>query len=275
MSEPHVYDLDAYKNRIGYLDEFQPTLEVLQKIAERHVCSIPFENLSVLLRQPIDLASSALEQKLIHEKRGGYCFEQNGMMLGILRQIGFEVRPLSGRVRIDRPRDLLPPRTHLFLAVNIEEREWIFDAGVGSLSLTSPILLNSEDEQLTQHETRRITRENGKFYHQALLGDTWKDTYEFTGEEMAEIDCEVSNWWTSTSPNAKFSQNLMVSLAMPYGERIAIINDRFTHRRADEVLETFTLDSADSLLQILHKRFGLTFEKGTRFRSGNQPWPTN
>ena len=275
MDSPgHTFDLDAFKARIGYSGPMEPTLEVLQAIQLHHVCSIPFENLSILLHQPVELDNKSLEDKLIHQKRSGYCFEQNGLMLGILTQIGFGVTPLSGRVRLDRTRDFLPPRTHLTLKVRIDGQDWIYDAGVGSFSLTTPIRFELNIEQPTPHETRRITKENGIYFHQAQVDGEWKDVYEFTGEEMPLIDREVSSWWTSTNPNAKFAQNLMASRALRNGQRKAILNDRFTRRKGTEILETFQLTNADHLLEVLNSEFELNFPSGTRFGSGEKPWPT-
>lgn len=270
----HIFDLDAFKARIRYAGPLEPTLEVLKYLQMHHVCSIPFENLSILLHQPVELDNASLENKLVHQKRGGYCFEQNGLMVGILTQIGFDVTPLSGRVRLDRPRDFLPPRTHLTLRVRIDDQDWIYDAGVGSFSLTAPIRFELGIEQPTPHETRRITKENGIFFHQAQVDGEWKDVYEFTGEEMPLIDREVSSWWTSTNPNARFAQNLMASLALPNGERKAILNDRFSRRRGTVILETFQIEDADHLLEVLNDEFGLDFPTGTRFGEGEKPWPT-
>lgn len=274
MATPHLFDLDAYANRIGYVGPLEPTLPVLTALAERHAKSVPFENLSILLGQPVELSPAALERKLVTERRGGYCFEQNGLMLGILGQIGFEVTALAGRVRLDRPREFLPPRTHLFLNAHLDEEDWLFDVGVGGFSLTSPIRRHADGGQETLHETRRIVFEEGRFFHQAWTGEAWIDVYEFTGEAMPEIDREIGNWWTSTSPQSKFSDNLFAARAGENGERYGILNDRFIHRRGAEVLETVTIESADQLLEILRREFGLEFPAGTRFGSGEKPWPT-
>lgn len=248
---------------------------MLQDLLFGHVCHIPFENLSVLLEEGISLEEKDLEHKLVTSSRGGYCFEQNGIMLGILNQIGFDVKPLAGRVRIDRPRDFLPPRTHLFLIVTIGGKEWIYDAGVGSLSLTAPILFELNTEQSTPHESRRIVREDGAFFHQAFVGSEWKDVYEFSGELMPKIDREVSNWWTSTCPEARFSQNLMASLSLESGERIAILNDRFTRKKNGEILEAIDIRTSAQLIEILANRFGLHFAPETTFGRGAKPWPTS
>lgn len=271
----HVYQLDAYGERIGYAGPWEPTLAVLRQIQFRHTCSIPFENLDILLGQPISLNPADLERKLIHDRRGGYCFEQNGLMLGILRQIGFAVTPRAGRVRLEfSERSHIPPRTHLFLTVEIDGQPWIFDAGVGGASLTAPIRYEVGSQTETPHDVRTISQDGGRNFHQLRTGDTWKDVYEFTGEEMPEIDREVSNWWTSTSPNAKFSKNLMAAIARPDGTRAGILNRQFLVRRGNDVIETRPIDSADHLLELLGTEFGLQFPAGTRFGIGDQPWPT-
>jgi N-hydroxyarylamine O-acetyltransferase len=274
MATPHLFDLDAYANRIGYACPLEPTLPVLKALAERHAKSVPFENLSILLGHPVDLSPESLERKLVQERRGGYCFEQNGLMLGILGQIGFDVTPLAGRVRLESPREVLPPRTHLFLNIHLDGEDWLFDVGVGGFALTSPIRRNAEGEQETLHETRRIVFEEGRYFHQAWTGEAWLDVYEFSGEAMPEIDREIGNWWTSTCPRSKFNQNLFAARAGENGERRGILNNRYLHRRGAEVLETVTIESADQLLEILGREFGLEFPTGTRFGEGEKPWPT-
>ncbi len=275
MNSEASYDLEAYVKRIGYDGALEPTRPVLEALALRHACSIPFENLSVLQGKGIHLELEAIQQKLVTDRKGGYCFEQNSLALGVLQQIGFNARSMAGRVRLDSTRDVLPARTHLFVCVELEGEEWLFDVGVGGFTLTSPIRLVLDIEQETLHERRRIVHEEGRYFHQAWTGTTWVDVYEFTGEEMPFIDREVGNWWTSSSPKSKFSQRLNCAIALPNGERFGILNDRFTHRRGSEVLNQITITSAEHLLEILANQFGMEFPAGTRFGTGPQPWPTD
>ena len=135
----HQVDLTRYAERIGYSGEFRANFATLTAIQQAQTCSIPFENFSVLLRHPVYIDLPFLEEKLVTQWRGGYCFEQNSLLLGVLNQIGFDAKPFSGRVRIDRSRDMTPPRTHLFVMVTLDGKTWVVDSGVGSLSLTSPI----------------------------------------------------------------------------------------------------------------------------------------
>ena len=268
-SSPH---LDAYFARIGYTGSRAPTLAALHAIAGHHAAAIPFENLDVLLNRPIKLDPASLEAQLVLARRGGYCFQQNGLLLHVLGSLGFMVKPISARVRLQRPRDFIPPRTHLFVRVELGGESWIVDSGIGSASLTAAIRFEDDLEQATPHDTRRIIRVDGRFFHQVKLGPEWTDVCEFTGEEMPPIDRDLANWWTSTNPASKFRQNLMVARAGPDGTRRAILNREFIVRRGAEILDRREIAAADELLQILAEHFDLHFPAGTCFGPPGSPW---
>lgn len=268
-----VPDLDAYLARIGYRGGRAPTLETLHGIAFAHATSVPFENLDVLLGRPIDLDPAAIERKLVHQRRGGYCFEQNNLLLRELTALGFRVRPISARVRYQQPREFTPPRTHLFLRVEVGGGSWLVDCGIGSMSLTSAIPLDeSGREYPTAHEPRRIIREGPTLYHQVRLGADWHDVSEFTLEEMPPIDCELANWYTSAHPNSRFKSRLVAARATP-GGRISILNHEFTQRAHDGKAATETIRDPDHLLAVLSDHFDLHFPPATRFGSPGAPWP--
>lgn len=257
--------LDAYLARIGYAGPRDATLATLNGIARSHVQTIPFENLDVLLGRPIVLDVDAVVHKLVHDHRGGYCFEHNGLLLAVLDAMGFAVRPISARVRLQRPRDFTPPRTHMFVRVELPEGSYLADVGVGALSPTAALRLAQDEAQPTPHETRRLIVEEGRWFHQALLGDTWSDVCEFTLEEMPPIDREVANWFTSAHPASHFKSRLVVARAAPDGVRHTILNREYTVRGADGRSETTPIASPDALLALLDERFELRFAAGTRF----------
>jgi N-hydroxyarylamine O-acetyltransferase len=266
-------DLAAYFQRIGYRGRYEPNLALLSALTEAHTRSIPFENLDVLLGRPISLAPEALFQKLVVDRRGGYCFEQNGLFLEVLRELGFQVAPLSARVRLQRPRDFTPPRTHVFLRVQLEGESWLTDVGVGALSLTSPLRLAIGAEQTTLHEPRRIVQEGTRLFHQVRFGADFHDVCEFTLEEMPAIDRELANWYTSAHPQSHFKNRLVVARAAPEGQRLSILNDQFTLRERYGTATTRQIGSAAELLEVLLKQFGLYFPEGTRFGGAGSPWP--
>ncbi len=267
-----MIDLDAYFRRIGYDGPAPPVLETLDAIMEAHVRAVPFENLDVLLGHGVSLAPDALQDKLVARRRGGYCFEQNGLLLLVLQALGFTVAPLSARVRYQRPRDFTPPRTHLFLRVTIAGVPWAADVGVGSMSLTSPIRLDVEAEQATRHESRRIRWEDGRFFHQVRLGGDWHDVLEFTGEEMPPIDRELANWYTSAHPQSHFRHRLVVARALRDGGRIALLNREVSVRDRQGVAATRELATPDALLDVLARDFGLRLPRDTRFPDDVLGW---
>jgi N-hydroxyarylamine O-acetyltransferase len=266
-------DLEAYFSRIGYAGPRVATLEVLNALTAAHAQAIPFENLDVLLGRGIDLAPEALFDKLVRRRRGGYCFEHNGLFLEVLTALGFAVRPLSARGRILPPPGQIPPRTHLLLEARVDGQRWLTDVGVGALSLTSAIRFALGEEQHTPHEPRRIVREAEHWLHQARLGDTWTDVYEFTGEEMPPIDREVGNWYTSAHPRSHFRNLLIVARATPDGGRVSLRDDVLKRRGRDGHAEARRIESAEDLLAVLRADFDLAFPPGTRFGERGSPWP--
>lgn len=268
-----MVDVDAYTRRIGYAGDLAPTRATLDALALHHVQAIPFENLDVLLERPIPLAPEAVDQKLLHDGRGGYCFEHNTLFLRVLTQLGFHARAISARVRIDRPREVTPSRTHVFVRVDLGGETWLADVGVGGLSVTSALKLALDDVQETPHEARRIVREGDRYFHQARLRTGWQDVCEFTLEEMPEIDREVANLFTSAHPQSHFRSRLMVARSDADGGRVTLLDRELTLRRRGGDAETRRLETPDELLSALRDHFALRFPPGTRFRCDALAFP--
>ncbi len=122
-------DLDAYFARVGFDGVRAPTFETLRDLHLAHAQTIPFENLNPLLgwRVPLDLPS--VEEKLVRSGRGGYCFEQNGLLAAALRELGFQVTGLAARVLWDAAEDAIRPRTHMVLKIDLDGEPYIADVG--------------------------------------------------------------------------------------------------------------------------------------------------
>jgi N-hydroxyarylamine O-acetyltransferase len=191
----------------------------------------------------------------------------------VLSALGFQVRAIRARVRIHRPRDFIPPRTHVFLRVELGRESWLTDVGVGALSLTAAIRLEADVEQATPHELRRVVRQDTSWFHQAWFADTWHDICEFTLEEMPAIDRELGNWFTSTHPDSHFKNRLLVARADSEGKRVTLLNDELTERHADGRPATRRIGSRGELLEILASHFGLELPADTRFPLLDSVWP--
>jgi len=208
-----------------------------------------------------------VQDKLIHRGRGGYCFEQNGLFLDVLRTLGFDVTPLSARVRLGRERSATPPRTHLCLRVDLDGEVLLVDVGVGAMSVTRSLRLVFDEPQRTPHETRRFVRDgswgpdfqrgpDARIFHQALQGDDWIDVCDFTLEAMPFIDRELANWYTSAHPASHFRDRLLVARATPTG-RVTLVNRTLKVRGLDGKSVVRDLAGVDEIVQVLRQEFGI------------------
>ncbi len=258
-------DLERYFDRIGHRLPHERTATVLHALTQAHVQSIPFENIDVFLGRPIRLEPDALYHKLVSSRRGGYCFEQNGLFLEVLGRLGFQVRPLRAAVRLGEPDRRVPVRhTHLVLEVRINDEPWITDVGVGSASLTRALRLAADVEQPTPHGTRRLQRQGGKWFHQVRHGDTWVDVYEFDGSAMLLPDRVVANWYTSTSPDSRFRRELGMAKALPEGRWVSLRGHELTLRGADGSAKKELITGSQHLFDVLHRYFGIDLAKNTQ-----------
>jgi N-hydroxyarylamine O-acetyltransferase len=280
-----VLDLDAYFARIGYTGARTCSFATLAAIHAHHAQTIPFENLDILLGRRIQIDLQSVERKLVHNRRGGYCFEQNALLGAALRALGFPVIPLIGRVRWQMPPEVQTPLVHQLLRVETPDAgSCLADVGFGSMSLYQPMRLEFDREQAGCLEPRRLVRrlpsvasaqESGDIIaHQAKLGDTWGDVYVFTLHAVPGVDFEVSNWYTCAHPESAFLHNLRASRTLA-DRRHTLLNREFTTRHADGRVKKRTLATPDELLAILAEYFGLHFPPGTRFNlRPDAPWPT-
>jgi N-hydroxyarylamine O-acetyltransferase len=267
-----VPDLDAYFARIGHAGNRDPSLATLRALHARHPVAIPFENLDVIRGTGVRLDAASIEQKLVTDRRGGYCFEHNLLFASVLRALGFQVTTLTARVRWQVPPDVVTPRAHMVLRVDLDDVPWLVDVGFGGLTPTAPVRLDRLDPQTTPHEVLRVTRAGDGHVLQANVAGGWGDVYQIAMEAQHPVDFELANWYTSTHPTSRFTQNLIVTRACDDGRRLSLLNRELVERSRDDVHRR-AIDTPDELLDVLASRFGLRFPAGTRFGSPGTPWP--
>jgi N-hydroxyarylamine O-acetyltransferase len=185
-------NLDAYFARIGYNGPRTPTLATLAAILDRHVLSIPFENLDVLLKRTPQLDLPSLEDKLVARRRGGYCYEHATLFAAVLGELGFDVATHSARVTMYVPKDKAP-RTHMFLTT----LGHVVDPGFGGLTPRVPVPLDG-----TPAGEHRIVRDADDYV--LAVGDVraWISTLH----RDYPIDFEMANLFTATSPLSGFTR---------------------------------------------------------------------
>lgn len=250
-------DLEGYLQRIGYQGSREASLETLRGLVLHHVTSIPFENLNPLAGWPVRLDLPSLQEKLIRQGRGGYCFEQNSLLAHALRALGFQVGCLASRVLWNLPEGARPPRSHMLLRVDLEGGSYLADVGFGVMAPTSPLLLEPDLEQATPHEPFRLKRQEDGYVLQSQVTGDWKPLYRFTLEEQFPADYEVSNWYTSTHPESLFVRNLLAARA-DTGGRHTLINSQLTTYSLDGQRDQRVVGSVGELKEALQEVFRLS-----------------
>ncbi|MGP4009501.1 arylamine N-acetyltransferase family protein [Streptomyces sp. 4N124] len=224
MSEPIVetagFDLDAYFKRIGWEGERRADLATLKGVHLAHMRAIPFENLDALRRTAPSLDPADLMAKLVHSRRGGYCYEHNTLFSLALDALGFRLTRLTARVTLGADSLESRPRTHMALLVEApgDPQPYLADVGFGAIgALLEPVPLRADTEFRDAGRRHRLVRvpHRGPLdmwmlqAHEERSGG-WVDQYAFTLEPFEKPDFEVINWHVATNPRSPFTQELYV-----------------------------------------------------------------
>lgn len=250
-----VYPLDAYLARIGLAPSIVPDLRALRAIVAHHTATIPFESIDPFLGRGVRIDLPTLTEKLIHRRRGGYCFEQNLLLLAALRALGFDAEPRLARVIRGQPDDAMTPRTHVMLRVTLPEGAFLADVGFGNLTPTAPLDFAADAPQSTPHEPFWLMMLGTEWVLRAQVGEQWQSLYRLGADRPAATDLEVANWFTATHPASPFTGNLVVAQPIAGGRR-TLFNTRHAIRTRDGV-EVSYLSSAADLAATLATSFDL------------------
>ncbi|MGE5095458.1 MAG: arylamine N-acetyltransferase family protein [Betaproteobacteria bacterium] len=249
-------DLERYLARIGHAGPVHADLGTLRALHGRHAEAIPFENLAAFLGDPVPLDMPSLERKLLTAGRGGWCFEQNLLLAGVLETIGFEVRRLAARVRWNVAPGVTTARTHMLLLVTLAGERYIADVGFGGQTLTAPLRLEPDTEQATPHEPYRLVTDADQYSLQALIAGEWQTMYVFDLQRQEMADYELANWYLANNPNSQFVKGLVCARAAPH-RRHALRNTRYAIHYPDGRTERRFVGDVAGLKEVLRREFGL------------------
>lgn len=265
-SQQPGFDLDAYLDRIGYSGSRTASLDTLKALHFLHPQAIPFENLDPLLGRPVLLDAAALQEKLIRGGRGGYCYEQNLLLMHVLESLGFTVSGLAARVLWGRPEDALTPRSHMLLRVDLDGQTWLVDVGFGGLTQTAPLLLQPGLEQQTPHEPFRLLEKNGYFSAQASVSGEWRTLYRFDMSDHHEVDYALASYFLSTSPSSHFTTGLIAARALP-DRRYALAGNRLTVHHLGGPSERSEIETSGELADTLEELFAIALPDRAAFEA--------
>ena len=250
-------DLNRYCARIGYDGPREPSLDVLRVLHQRHAEAIPFENLNPLLGLPVPLDPEPLERKILDQRRGGWCFEQNWLFRRALEAMGFEVRGRAARVLWGAPEGRVGARSHMVLEVPLGGREYLADVGFGGVTLTAPLDFDVRVPQDTPHETFRLDLSADGDYVLAVHLEQWAPMYRFRREEQLLPDYEVASFHLCQHPDSFFRRDLVGARAVPDG-RLALRNNVLSTYRRGQPVERRLLATPAELRDVLERQLLVT-----------------
>lgn len=249
-----MFDLDAYLRRIGLSGR-----PGLHEVHRAHGSAIPFENLDPQRGVAVSLALEDLQRKLVEQRRGGYCFEQNLLLKAALEALGAEVELFLARVRLRIAPGVTRPRSHLLLRVRAEGSSWHADVGFGLGTLLEPLPFGPGEEHEQDGWRFRVIADGPEYVLQSTEGGEWIDLYGFPVEAVPAVDVETINWWASTHPRSPFVTGMIVSANAPHGTRLSLsdwsgaptLSERTPTGRIDTPVER------QAVPELLAERFGL------------------
>jgi N-hydroxyarylamine O-acetyltransferase len=252
-----MLDIKAYLERINYHGSLAPAAETLRALQVAHLLTVPFENLSIHAGQPILLENDALFTKIVTNRRGGFCYEANGLFADLLRALGFDVAMLSAEVANTRG-EFGPDFDHMTLKVQLERR-WLVDVGFGD-SFVEPLLLDERGEQRQgSHAYRIVPDGNYLVLMRRDEGEKWTAQYRFTLNHYKYADYAEMCRYHQTSPESHFTRSRICSRATDEG-RITLSEMRLittSNSDGQQIRHERTLTGERDYADVLREYFGI------------------
>lgn len=221
-------DVDAYLARIG-LSRSEATLEALH---ETHVRVIPFENIDPVLGKTPELELSAIADKLVTRKRGGYCFEHAALFAAVLDRLGYAVRRRVSRVQPHRA----GPRTHMMLIVRHNGIDHLVDVGFGA-GMMRPMPLEDGVVVSQAGWDHRLAQDGPLWTLSKRAGDGWEPQHAFDDQPQRPVDYEIANHYVATHPHSPFTGKLIV-MRLDHGISRRLVGNELTVEHADGRVDT-------------------------------------
>lgn len=240
------------------LEVGEPTLELLTQIVRRQVAAFSFSSIGVRLDDPLPLEPEQLFERIVVRKRGGYCFEHNGLLFAVLSELGYDATVRLARVINNG--DHLPGLTHRITNVRFDDKTYVVDAGFGPAGPAIPVAMPKPGagtpELWPDDQTHRvIERRPGEFHLQNRQDGAPFSLYRFDLGTYGQADCELGHFYSHRHPAAVFVNNLVASRILET-EVWSLRNRSYRVLRADGHVDTEITD-ADHLCAVLRDDFGL------------------
>jgi N-hydroxyarylamine O-acetyltransferase len=221
--EASTFNLEQYLNRIKFSGKIELNIEGITKLMRSQLFSVPFENIDVQAGKVISLNGDDIVNQIVNLKRGGYCYQINGLFSLALQEIGIPHYYVAARPLVNPGQN---PKTHLGIIATIENEAYLIDLGFGGNSIRKPLKLSEIGTEI-QHDSDTFTlikTEDNDYLLQILMGTEWSNLYSFDLTPQRWIDFKPANHYNYSHPDSVFTQNLIVVLQNPLGKKILFKN---------------------------------------------------
>jgi N-hydroxyarylamine O-acetyltransferase len=218
-------DMNQYLKRIGITEIRPPSLDFLTELQNAHLLAIPFEDLDIPDGDRIILDLDRIYRKIIPSKRGGFCYELNGLFHLLLTQLDFKVDMLSARVFNSERKDLGPEFDHMTLLVHLE-KDYLVDVGFGD-SFRMPLEFPGGEERDVSGHYRISTVGRNEYDLRRKENYVWNLQYKFSGTPRALPDFEPMCEYQQSCPGSIFRSRMVCTIATQTG-RITLSNTSLT-----------------------------------------------
>ena len=255
-------NIHTYLRRIQYTHAIKPDVDTLCRLQLAHLRNVPFENLDIGLKRVIQINESDIWNKLVVNKRGGFCYELNGLFAWLLKQIGFEVTYLNARDYYEENNTFGIDFDHLVLMVRIpnESTRWLVDVGWGD-TFTQPLDIDNPEWQEQGLRAYRLEpfRDGYQLWQKDLGGKTERQYYFDLTPHQFPAEYDAACHYHQTSPQSIFTRKRIISRLTEDG-RISLDNDRLIVTAHGQRKE-FPIQNVSEFHSLLKQHFDITLQE--------------
>lgn len=250
------FDIQNYYDRINWHPGNESPLEKLRLVHFKHITNIPFENLDVYNKKTIAVDPDSVYEKLVINKRGGYCFEMNSLLHSALKAMGYDIKPYLARIALGEFG--FGPYTHRINIVELEGERYILDVGYGGNCFAFPVKLEEGLEQKQLWMSYRVVRSDAVDYCVQIYQDgKYVDMLGFNDRPAVQMDFDIGNFYTNKHPSSFFRDHIMCAIYTENGKN-TLFDNNLTIREGDNI--TTEVLEKEELIPALKQYFKLDAE---------------
>lgn len=248
-------NIQKYFKRINYDAKPTTKLSTLVELQKKHLLNIPFENLDIHFGRKIELDIEKFYHKIVHENRGGFCYELNGLFENLLSNIGFETSIISARVFDAKNNDFGEEYDHLAIIVAINQNQYLVDVGFGEFAF-APLLIHTDEIQKDPRGNFIIEQKDDEYIVSKLIENKKNIEYKFTLKNRKLSEFQEMCSYHQSSPNSHFTQKKLITKPTLEG-RITLSGTSLKITKNNTIEEIHDL-SQKAYFALLNKWFGIT-----------------